>query len=378
MKVGFLIDRWDPARGGAERALAAFARRLEQRGDEVLAVALEGPPPGADRAPGRLVRVPARGLGRAARARALAEDLPRAAREAGCELTVGVRHLAEVDLFWPHGGAHGPALAARRRARGEDPSRPPHGRHRTFIDLERELLESGRARRVVCVSELVRDELERLYPACADRTVVVENGVDLARFDPELNRDAGDRLRASLALGRGTPLLVFAARDPVLKGLGPLARGLAGLRERPWHLLVAGPRHLGTWRRLLAREGVPAARVTVRAHVEREALFAAADLCVHPTYRDPCPLVVLESLAAGTPVITTRCAGNAGLIGPAAGAVIDGPEAGAALAAALEHWLTRVRRPGDRVDRQLVRAAVARRTESDWLDRLEQQLRSLR
>jgi UDP-glucose:(heptosyl)LPS alpha-1,3-glucosyltransferase len=371
VKVGFLIDRWDPGRGGAERALAGLARRLVARGERVLAFAAEGRPVG----PGELVRVPALALGRAARARVLARELPEAARRAGCDVTIGVRHLSEVDLYWPHGGVHAAALAARREARGLPPSERPSGRHRTFVELERELLRGGRVRRVVAVSEVSRAELEEHYPEIRDCTVVIENGVDLARFDRARNAEAGARFRASLAIGRGTPLVVFTARDPLLKGLPALAQALARLRAWPWHLLVAGPHHRRPWLRLLARAGLDPGRCTVREEVAAEALFAAADLTAHPTWRDPCPFVVLESLASGTPVITTRRAGNAHLISAAAGSVIAGPRSVDELGAALEQWLERALR--GQIDRAAVRAAVSGATETAALDALEAEVRGL-
>jgi UDP-glucose:(heptosyl)LPS alpha-1,3-glucosyltransferase len=41
------------------------------------------------------------------------------------------------------------------------------------------------------------------------------------------------------------------------------------------------------------------------------AFFHAADVCVHPTYYDPCSRVVLEALSLGLPCITTRHNGAA-------------------------------------------------------------------
>ena len=38
MRVGFLIDRWQPERGGAERALAAFLTRSQERGHRCVLV----------------------------------------------------------------------------------------------------------------------------------------------------------------------------------------------------------------------------------------------------------------------------------------------------------------------------------------------------
>jgi UDP-glucose:(heptosyl)LPS alpha-1,3-glucosyltransferase len=50
---------------------------------------------------------------------------------------------------------------------------------------------------------------------------------------------------------------------------------------------------------------------------------------VHPTFYDPCSLVVLEALACGLPVITSRQNGAHELLGGAEGLVIDDPH---------DHW----------------------------------------
>jgi UDP-glucose:(heptosyl)LPS alpha-1,3-glucosyltransferase len=47
---------------------------------------------------------------------------------------------------------------------------------------------------------------------------------------------------------------------------------------------------------------------------EIERYYAASDIYVHPTFYDSCSLTVLEALASGLPVITTRFNGAADVI----------------------------------------------------------------
>ena len=57
-------------------------------------------------------------------------------------------------------------------------------------------------------------------------------------------------------------------------------------------------------------------------------MYAAADILVHPTFYDACSRVVLESLASGLPVITTRYNGAGWLISEGKeGFVIEDPSA---------------------------------------------------
>jgi len=359
MRVGFLIDRWQPKRGGAERQLELFARHLEERGHEVRAFGARGPRAGEASA-GTFERVRAGGLGRGARERALARALVAAARAASCDVTLGVRHLPEVDLLWCHGGAHLVTLRARWRARhagwpAPDPF-PVRGRHRTFLAFERQLLAGG-ARAVACPSELVRAELAATYPGCEPRLALEPNGVDLERFHPARRAASRAHLRGRLGLAERAALVVLAARDPLLKGLAQLFDALRLLAGEPWHLLVAGARRPAVWRRRAARAGL-GARISFAHDVDAATLAAGADLCALPTWRDTSGLVLLEALAAGTPVVTTRLAGDSPRVRPEAGAVVADP-ADPGLAPALGEWIGRAL--GGGADPEAARACVADR-----------------
>ncbi len=369
VRVGFLIDRWDPARGGAEACLARLAAHLAQRGSEIVVYARTA----VRGMPGRFRRVRA-GLwfARARMEARFARSLVAAAREEGCQVTIGIRHLPEVDLFWPHGGSHLASVQAWNEAHRRSPDRfALSRRHRLFLELERRLLECARARRVVCVSRAVRDEIAALYPAARERLEIVPNGIDLDGFRLE-NRDTrGRALRETLELAPREILLAFVARDPVLKGLPVLLEALAGIRALPWRLVAAGAKRGRLLGRQCDRLGI-GERVRFLPLADMQALLAAADLTCLPTWRDTSSLVLLESLASGTPVITTSRAGEEGLLEEGiSGSVVADPGDVAGLRARLEEWIGRIA-GGEEPDRAAIRAAVSDRGEETWLARLEE------
>jgi glycosyltransferase involved in cell wall biosynthesis len=370
VRVGFLIDRWQPDRGGAERALADLARGLAERGHEPRVFALEGV---SEPWPLETVRFPL-ALSRGRRERALGEALVAAAERAGCDVMVGIRHLPRVDLYWPHAGSHAAALRGVRSARASRLLAPEElrmtGRHRSFLDLERGLLEGGGARRIACVSGLVREELSAAYPGAVERLVLVPDAVDLERFHPRERDGRGAALRRELGIAAGTPLLGFSARRPELKGLPTLFEALAGLAERPWHLLVAGPKDAQAWRERARVARLPPERVRVVSEIAPEAFAPACDLLAHPTWRDACGLVVLEALAAGTPVVTTRQAGAAEAVKSIdQGEVLDRPGDVASLRAALRRGLDRIAAGAS--DREAVRSGVVGHERGTWISALE-------
>src|SRR5262249_37975519 len=109
-------------------------------------------------------------------------------------------------------------------------------------------------------------------------------------------------------------LLLFIGQISRLRGLSPLIEPAARLTTsgfKNFKLLIVGrdnpvrfirdihARHLDDF-------------ITFTGPTQRAAAFYfAADVCVHPTYYDPCSRVVLESLAYGVPCITTSYNGAA-------------------------------------------------------------------
>ena len=368
-----LVDRWVPARGGAERALEALVGRLVADGHAVEVFGLSA----AEDAPGRFHPVPVPPLPRGDLERALARSSMEAARAAGCDVTLGVRHLAEVDVHWPHGGLHAATLAAGERARGPltgTVSRLLHHasrRHRAFLDLERELLDGGGARRVWCVSALVREEIAAAYPAREGDLELHPNGVDRERFHPRLRETHREGLLAGLGLaGASGPVMLFPGGGNLrLKGWPLLLRALAGLAREPWSLLVPTPRAAAV------RRGADRAGLAGRVHAlpvgAPGPLYGAADLLVQPTWRDPCSLSTLEALAAGVPVLTTSANGAAEAVTTGEAGTVVPPGAPEAFHRALANWHASLREPGfrERASRA-ARASTRGRDADPWLGRL--------
>ena len=357
MRIALFIDRWEPERGGAERALAALARGALDAGHDVHVFGLRA----AADAPGVFHALDVPRLARGKLERELANRSAEAARELGCDVTVGIRHLADVDVYWPHGGLHSATLAAGERSRGGIAKSISHvlhlfsPRHREFLKLEEELLDGGGARWVWCVSERVRQELASLFPACADRLEVHPNGVDVDRFHPGLRDEHREAVRQELGIPPDVPVMLFLGGNWRLKG---------------WHVLVAALRELGKTdcRVIAVGRGSPAAarsaeRVIAVPSQDARRLYGAADLMVQPTWRDPCSLATLEALACGLPVVTTDANGAGGAIHHGeAGEVVPAGDVDA-LAGALRRWLDRA---GDGHIRQRAREAAEDRPAGAW------------
>ncbi|MFQ4138981.1 glycosyltransferase family 4 protein [Nodosilinea sp. PGN35] len=188
---------------------------------------------------------------------------------------------------------------------------------------------------------------QRRYPQLADRIAFVRNSFDDEVFFPVPAAER-DRLRRQQARRLGLPddtqFLLFAGRlhpqkDPLL-----LLRSLALTADPRAHLLVAGDGELAA--ALTAerdRLGL-SQRVTLLGSLEQDALahlHRLASAFVLTSAYEGLPLVVLEALACGTPVVTTDAGETPRLLRPDAG-LVCGDRDPATIAAA---WDTVLRHP---------------------------------
>ncbi|WP_090673105.1 glycosyltransferase [Aureimonas jatrophae] len=160
---------------------------------------------------------------------------------------------------------------------------------------------------LVCVSRTAADSFVAagIDPA---RIHAIANGVDPS---PPLRERAA--VRHDLGLPSDATALLVVARMTEQKGHGVLLDALAGLRERHPDLvcLLAGDGPLRAT--LQDRAGAIGLGRTVRFLGERDDvadLMAAADCLVLPSLFEGLPLVVLEAMAAGLPVVATRIGGT--------------------------------------------------------------------
>jgi UDP-glucose:(heptosyl)LPS alpha-1,3-glucosyltransferase len=342
MKIALVILHADPARGGAERYTIDLAAALATRGHSVALLATsfnygvvpQGVTP---------IGLSARGLTRSARYADMLDSLTQLAdsRFDVVHAMLPVR-AGQCDVYHPHAGL---ALDAAQRM---SPLKRVLNRRRVrFSAVEQELLTSARPPVVLCLSEYVKRDVRRLYPNLPqEKLATLFNAVDLKKFDPAkpFAREAG---REDLfPANPDRPFALMIAQDFARKGLRETLEALAAMdpKERP-ALVVFGKGDAGPYQRLsrtLRLDGDVVFRGPTHAP-DRE--YRKADFFVLPTKHDPCSLVVLEALAMGLPVISTKFNGACEIMTDGVhGYVLEDPRDVATLAEAMRKMLDPTRR----------------------------------
>jgi UDP-glucose:(heptosyl)LPS alpha-1,3-glucosyltransferase len=193
-------------------------------------------------------------------------------------------------------------------------------------------LRRGRFRRVIAVTDQIRDDLVQVHHVPRHVIDVVPPPVDLDRL-----RDAGPSgVRTRLGIRADAQVVLFVGHNFHRKGLDRVVQAVADLEEA--HLLVVGE---GDRSRVLGpSEAGLASRIHFVGRVEDpERYYAESDLLVLPTRSDPWGIPLIEAMAAGVPVITTNMAGAAAAVADAEAGVVLPESATAGLAEVLRTLL---------------------------------------
>jgi len=300
VKIALIHKRLD-LRGGTERVFFRTAEGLRDRGHEVHIFCgsfLLAPPEGTF-----AHRVPHFTFPRTAALLSFAVMAPRTAERHGCDVVLSFNRILRQDIFRSGGGPHRAFL--RKMMLESGPWRRLWYRlslyHRSMLAVEKRQLGTVGSRKVITVSEQGKREMIECYQMPADKVVVIHNGVDHARFHPQLRHTEGKKTRQELGVPGGSQVVLFVGTGFKRKGLDRLLPLWRLPEFKALYLVVVGDdARLRYYRQRFKQSTI--LFLGAKENVER--YYAAADLFVLPSTQEAFGNAVLEALAAGLPVVT--------------------------------------------------------------------------
>ncbi len=337
MKIALVILHSDPTRGGAERYTVDLANALNTRGHEVTFITTSAATPSPcnqgegsgfsnnqnplpdyrEREHCATVILAATGFTRTARYHNFLNSLDAHFDRHKYNIIHAMLPIHHCDVYHPHAG-----MAVESRMSIFTP------RRKAMAQVEQQLLYAPKPPRVLCLSEYVKQSVRKHYPLGASHLPVLFNAVDLERF----------------ALGEPKPhddlIALMIAQDFERKGLRQTLEALAKIDDKRLKLRVIGKDDPGTYRKLAERLGIADRVQFAGPTTDPAGEYRNADFFILPTRHDPCSLVVLESLAMGLPVISTRFNGACEIMTDGKhGFVLSDPNNIDALSAAMKKML---------------------------------------
>lgn len=317
MKILFLNHFFYPYFAGTERHMLEVGKRLGKRHNvTVLTSQLKGTLP-EERIQGmRIIRLPTTVLDWAPHPIPppvpIIKNLPEAVKR--CAADADVVHIHNRFIFGPKYGKIVKQLGKKlcltihnARPEGIDFLSDSFGQ---FYDdfFGKRLM--GMCDGIIGVS---KNALDRTIPRdYKGRTTVIYNGVDSKKFAPKKSSTWKEKI------GGDKKIIMTNARLVPQKGVKYLVDAMqdAKLKTQNSRLVVFGRGVLKPDLEKRAKE-IGADVLFISERISDESLvdlYAAADVFVLPSLFEPCPLVLLEAMACGKPIVATNVGGNPELI----------------------------------------------------------------
>lgn len=185
--------------------------------------------------------------------------------------------------------------------------------HCLVLKIERSIFTKGRYKKIIAISEMVKENIQKHYHVPAEDIAVIYNGVRLQKFNPE-NKDLHSAsLRQKYNIPTNALLLLCVGSGFERKGLKFLLQAIDYLKYDEWRLMVIGKGKWDRYRNFASKKSQEKI-IYVEPVQDIEAYYGAADVFVLPSLYEPFGNANLEALATGLPVITSRHCGAANII----------------------------------------------------------------
>jgi UDP-glucose:(heptosyl)LPS alpha-1,3-glucosyltransferase len=322
MKIALIIDHFFPHKGGAESAVYQLAQFLvrEQQEVHVFAQTIDSSLPLLPAL--HLHPLPVAFKGGGIGTYLFGKQVGKAIRnESSFDIVLGFNKAwIALTHFQPHGGT---TLASRQQNSMVYRSKIARLWKRILqgFSVKQALfrwIESQQYRQkntiYLALSQMVKRDMQRFYEIPESSIRVIYNGVDTQKFDPSQKNHYREALEKKYPQFQQKVLFLFVAHNFKLKGLAPLLEAFAeaNLPPEAYHLIVLGRGKAKHFERFAKRTSLSVSFLS--EDPQPHPYFCGADVFVHPTFYDPCSLVLLEAMAAGLPCLTSQWNGAGELL----------------------------------------------------------------
>jgi len=187
-------------------------------------------------------------------------------------------------------------------------------RYRFFASTERAVFRRLGATQILTISDVQTPLFKRYYRTPDERLHALPPGIDPSRVAPADASSIGAELRREFGVAADEKLLLFVGSGFKKKGLDRVLRALANLPQqlaKTTTLFVLGADNFDPFERMAKRLGVFDRLRFFSGRNDVPRFFFAANVLLLPAYDENTGTVILESMVAGLPVLTTENCGYA-------------------------------------------------------------------
>ncbi|SHI57000.1 UDP-glucose:(heptosyl)LPS alpha-1,3-glucosyltransferase [Malonomonas rubra DSM 5091] len=302
MKLAFSLFKYFPY-GGLQRDCVKIAEEAISRGHsvDIFALQAEGNVPSGI----NLHVLPQRASRNYKRYETFADQFQLIADEGGYDGLVGFNKMPGLDIYY----AADPCFAAKAAERSFFYRWA--GRTRSFLSSERKVFGPDSNTEILLISPREEDIFSQIYGTDASRMHQLPPGIQKDRQAGEDYPLLREQKRSQLGL-QDKKMLLMVGSGFKTKGLDRSLRAVASLPERLREqvmLYVVGKDNVKPFQRQANSLGIEKQFVFMGGRDDVADLLFAADLLLHPAYRENTGTVLLEAVAATLPLLVSDVCG---------------------------------------------------------------------
>lgn len=305
MKLAFALFKYFPY-GGLQRDCIKIAQECVARGHQVDIFALEVSGEVPEPLTITCLKVKTRVNYR--RYEEFAKLLQQRVQNAGYDAVVGFNRMEGLDFYY----AADPCFAAKVEDRPWFYSLFP--RTKSFLRAEEKVFSRHSSTQALLISPAEMDNFSRIYHTPSERMHLLPPGIQRDRIAPPDYAERRMRKRSELGVAEGQNMLLMVGSGFKTKGVDRSLHAMAALPEhirKNTRLFVVGQDNPRTFLKQARKLGVSKQVEFMGGRDDIPDLLFAADILLHPAYRENTGTVLLESVAAQLPVLCTAACGYA-------------------------------------------------------------------
>ena len=304
MKLAFAVFKYFPF-GGMQRNMLAIAKECVNKGHQVVIYTGEWH---GDHEPELEVKIlPVKGITNHQRNHSFSQALAKTRPNDHFDLLIGFNKMPGLDVYYA-----GDSCFATKAYEDKSFLYRWSKRSKMSLAYEQAVFSKDSGTDILLVSELERSAYERYYQTQAERFFPLPPGISRHCIMPDNAKILRDNTRKKLAIDKGQYLLLALGSGFRTKGLDRSIQLLSLLNhQHPAKLLVVGQDKKNAFLRLAKKLGVADKVQFLGGRKDVPALLQAADILLHPAYRENTGNVLLEAMVAGLPVVVSDVCGYA-------------------------------------------------------------------
>jgi len=305
MKLAFVLFKYFPY-GGLQRDCVRIAQECQNRGHHVDIFALESHGELPDSL--SVTCLPVNSKINYRRYEQFASKVLSLVEAEGYDIVVGFNKMPGLDVYY----AADPCYAAKARQRSFVYRALP--RTRSFLNSERSVFTPEAKTEILLISPAEQEVFSAQYQTPPQRMHLLPPGIQKDRIAGEDYSQRRQKKRLELGLSEDQTMLLMVGSGFKTKGLDRSLHALSALPDTiraQTHLFVVGQDNFRPFSTMACRFNLQDHVHFLGGRDDVPDLLFAADVLLHPAYRENTGTVLLEAIAAGLPQVVTDVCGYA-------------------------------------------------------------------